>query len=271
MSAFSEMPSDLLAELRVVAAQEERRERRDVLDALAQRRQRDRDHAQAEVEVLAEPAFLHRLVEVDVGGGDQAEVGLDRAGAADALDLALLNRAQQLGLQVEPQVADLVEEERAAGGELELADLLADRAGERALLVAEEHAFDQVLRNRRQVHGDKRTVRRRRPRDAAAAPAAPCRCRSRRASAPSPSSGATRCTRSTTSRNARLGPTMNSRSVVSEASADSTCTCRVSDCRSRARATSARTVSAPADLGREVKRAQLHRFDRGIDVGRPRR
>ena len=80
-------------------------------------------------------------------------------------------------------------------------------------------------------------------------------------------SGATRRTRSITSCSARLGPTMNSRSVVSEASADSTCTCRVSDCRSRARATSARTVSAPADLGREVERAQLHRFDRGVDVG----
>ena len=44
--------------------------------------------------------------------------------AADALDLAFLDRAQQLGLQVEPQVADLVEEQRAAGGQLELAELL---------------------------------------------------------------------------------------------------------------------------------------------------
>ena len=50
---------------------------------------------------------------------------------------------------------------------------------------------------------------------------------------------------------------MNSRSVVSDASADSTCTCRVSDCRSRARATSARTVSAPADLGAKWKAPSL--------------
>ena len=48
--------------------------------------------------------------------------------AADALDLALLDGAQQLGLQVEAQVADLVEEQRAAGGHLELAELLPDRA-----------------------------------------------------------------------------------------------------------------------------------------------
>ena len=76
------------------------------------------------VEVLAEAAFPDRPLEVDVGGDDEAELGPDRLGAADALDLALLDRAQQLGLQVEPQVADLVEEQRAAGGHLELAELL---------------------------------------------------------------------------------------------------------------------------------------------------
>ena len=80
---------------------------------------------------------------------DQAEVGLDRLDAADALDLALLDRAQQLGLQVEAQVADLVEEQRAAGGQLELAELLLVRAGERAALVAEQRALDQLVRDRR--------------------------------------------------------------------------------------------------------------------------
>ena len=49
----------------------------------------------------------------------------DRPRAADALDLALLHRPQQLALQVEPQVADLVEEQRAARRQLELAELLA--------------------------------------------------------------------------------------------------------------------------------------------------
>ena len=78
----------------------------------------------AVVEILAERPVLHGLLEVDVGGRNQAERGLDRPLAADALDLAFLDRAQQLGLQVEPEVADLVEEQRAAVGELELADPL---------------------------------------------------------------------------------------------------------------------------------------------------
>jgi hypothetical protein len=69
--------------------------------------------------------------------------------AADALELALLQHAQQLGLQVERHLADLVEEQRAAVGELERAGARGDGAGERALLVAEQLALEQVLGARR--------------------------------------------------------------------------------------------------------------------------
>ena len=69
---------DLLPEPRVVALQEELGELRDVLGALAQRRQLDRDDVDPVVEVLAEAPFLDRLLEVDVGRGDQPELGLDR-------------------------------------------------------------------------------------------------------------------------------------------------------------------------------------------------
>ena len=122
------------------------------------------------------------------------EVRLDRMRAADALDLALLDRPQQLGLQVVSQIADLVEEERPAGGQLELAELLPDRAGERALLVAEQRALDQLLGNRGEVHGDERRVGACPTPGESAARAAPCRCRSRRGSARSPTSFATFCT-----------------------------------------------------------------------------
>ncbi len=58
--------------------------------------------------------------------------------AADRVDLALLDRAQQLDLRVQRQFADLVEEQRAAMRLHELADMALGRAGERALLVAEQ-------------------------------------------------------------------------------------------------------------------------------------
>ena len=72
--------------------------------------------------------------------------------AADALELLLLQHAQQLDLRVERQLADLVEEDRAVVGELEAALLLLHRAGERAALVAEELAFDERGRQRPAVH-----------------------------------------------------------------------------------------------------------------------
>ena len=78
----------------------------------------------------------------------------DRLAAADPLDHALLKEAQQLDLQRQRDVADLVEEQRAAVGQLDLAVGGLDRAGERALLVAEQLALEQVLGDRRAIDGD---------------------------------------------------------------------------------------------------------------------
>ena len=94
---------------------------RDVLAALAQRRQLDVDDREAEVEVLAEVARLDLLHQVAVGGGDHPHVDLDDVVAADAPHLAVLQHAQELGLQVQPQLAELVEEDGAAVGALERA------------------------------------------------------------------------------------------------------------------------------------------------------
>ena len=66
----------------------------------------------------------------------------------------LLQHAQDLGLRVRAHVADFVEEERAAVRLLEAADALLVGAGERALLVAEQLRFEQVLLQRRAVHLD---------------------------------------------------------------------------------------------------------------------
>ena len=57
-------------------------------------------------------------------GGDHAHVGLDRLVAADAIELAVGQHAQQARLQLERHVADLVEEQRAALGLLEAAAAL---------------------------------------------------------------------------------------------------------------------------------------------------
>ncbi len=75
---------------------------------------------------------------------------------AEALELALLQDAQQLRLQFERDLANLIEEDGALVGELEAADALRDGAGEGAALVPEKFAFEQTGGNRRAVELDER-------------------------------------------------------------------------------------------------------------------
>jgi hypothetical protein len=57
-----------------------------------------------------------------VGGGHQAEAHLAGLGFAQAVQGALLQHPQQLGLHVQRQLAQFIQEERAAFGRLDLAD-----------------------------------------------------------------------------------------------------------------------------------------------------
>ena len=68
--------------------------------------------------------------------------------AAEALEAALLQHAQQLGLPHRRHVGDFVEEQRAAVGELDAPGLGAGGAGEGALLVAEHLRLEQRVGQR---------------------------------------------------------------------------------------------------------------------------
>ena len=85
--------------------------------------------------------------------------------AAEPLELALLQHAQELRLRRQAHLADLVEEQHAAGGQLDLARLGLLRAGERAALVAEELRLEQLLGQRRAVQRDERPAPARARRD----------------------------------------------------------------------------------------------------------
>ena len=76
----------------------------------------------------------------------------------EPLELTLLQDAQQLGLHFRRDVADLVQEQRAAVRELETAGAACRRARERALLVSEQLALEQARRQRRGAHPDERAV-----------------------------------------------------------------------------------------------------------------
>ncbi len=143
-------------ELARALAQEMPRQRRDVLAALAQRRQAQANDVEPVHQVFAKQPLPHALVQILVRCRDDAHVGLQRCVAADAVVFAVGKHAQQAHLQVRRHVADLVEEQRAAFGLLEAAAARALRAGECTALVAEQFGFQQVLRYRRGVDRDER-------------------------------------------------------------------------------------------------------------------
>ena len=104
------------------------------------------DDVQAMEEVFAEAPVGHPGTQVDVRGGDDAHVDAARGDAAHRRELLLLHEAEQLALQVEGQLADLVEEDRGAVGLCEPAGLAGVGARERPLLVPEQLALDQGRR-----------------------------------------------------------------------------------------------------------------------------
>ena len=107
-------------------------QRGNLVAALAQRRDGQRDDVQPVEQVLAEAALLDQLQQVRVGRGDDADVDVDGVRFAERVDLARLEKAQQLGLQVESELADLVEKQRAVACGADQARLVALRAGEGA-------------------------------------------------------------------------------------------------------------------------------------------
>ncbi len=100
-----------------VARQEVRDEGRNVFFAIAQRGEPEIDDIQPVEQIAAEGALLHFLRQVAVGGGDDAEVRAAMGERTDRAKFLLLQDAQQLGLQVERQLADFVEEGGAAVGD----------------------------------------------------------------------------------------------------------------------------------------------------------
>ena len=109
-----------------------------------QRRDPDGEDVQSIEEIGAEGALLNHLFEVLVGRGDHSHVHRCRAAAAaQPLHLLLLQRSEQFGLQFQRQVADFVQEQRAAVRSLKSSDGLRHRACECASFVTEQFAFEQ--------------------------------------------------------------------------------------------------------------------------------
>ena len=128
----------------------------DILRPLAERRHEDFHDLQTEVEIAAEVAGRDSFLQVTVGGGHHTDINLHAGTAADPLERMPLEDAQKLRLNRRAHLADLVKKQRTLMGCLKLAGLAIGGAGEGALLVPEEFAFQKRLRQGCAVHADER-------------------------------------------------------------------------------------------------------------------
>src|SRR4030095_15529592 len=124
----------------------------DIFRTLPQGWNVNRKNIQAVKQIFAKFLLLNHLSEVAIAGCDQTGIGVNSPCASQPLEFSLLEHTQQLGVQLDGNIPDLVEEYLAAVRQLEAADALCDGAGERAFLVTEQLAFKQACRYGRAVY-----------------------------------------------------------------------------------------------------------------------
>ena len=114
----------------------------------AQGRNGNWQDVQTVIEIATEAPFGDLLFEIAVRRRDHADVDANVLSPADPLERFLLEKAQQLRLQRRYHLADLVEKDGAPIRRLQQSTFLQPRIGERAPLVAEEFALEQLFRQR---------------------------------------------------------------------------------------------------------------------------
>ena len=130
----------------------------DVAVARAQRRSFQRYHVQAIEEVLAEPARWDLRERIAIGRADDAHVRLVAAGPPRPAGRFSLQEAQQLRLESDVHLGHFIEEQRSPVGLERSAFAVRNRAAESALRVPEYLALHKLLRDRRTIDRDERTV-----------------------------------------------------------------------------------------------------------------
>src|ERR1700693_1984639 len=112
--------------------QEVLRQRDDVLGPVPKRRQLERKHGEAIVQILAELFFAYTLKQIGVRGCHNARVDTEKIGAAQPLHFSFLDEAQKLRLHAQGQFPHFVEEECTSVRRMNPPETRLKRARERA-------------------------------------------------------------------------------------------------------------------------------------------
>src|SRR5712692_9639185 len=131
-------------------------QKRNVLRTVSKRGDPDGKDVQPVEEIRPEHPPIDHGLQIAVRRRDHPGIGAQGARAAQPLEFPFLEHAKQLRLQLERDLADLVQEEGSSICHLEASDALSAGARECALLVPEELTFQETGRNGCAVELDER-------------------------------------------------------------------------------------------------------------------
>ena len=149
---------------------------------IAQRRQKEWNDTQPVEQVLAKVTVDHRGTQRTMRRRHDPDVDREWLATTDRDHGALLQHPKELRLQVETELGDLVEKERAAFGQAEVTRHVTHRSSERPFDVPEELALEKIGRQRRAVDRAERFRSHALTHRESRAPPAPCPFPSRRGS-----------------------------------------------------------------------------------------
>ena len=89
-------------------------EERDVFGAATKWRQVNGKDIETVIEVLAKIAFRNRLLQIDVGGGDDPDIDVDLVMPSDPAETHFLEDTQQIDLDVQRRLSQFIEKECSA-------------------------------------------------------------------------------------------------------------------------------------------------------------
>src|SRR3974377_1502334 len=120
------------------------RQWRNVLFPLPQRHYVYRKDMQAIIEILAKPADRNGLLQVPVGGGNNAHIRMPRAIVADSFIPSFLQEVQELALHIQGELPDLIQEERSPFRGFNPAGAVLGCSSERTVHVTEQLALKEL-------------------------------------------------------------------------------------------------------------------------------
>src|SRR5579862_10009272 len=128
-----------------------------VFSPLAQRRDSNRKYVESIVQIGSKSLVFHHRFQVAIRCGYKAGIRPEGPCTAQAFELAFLQHAQKLRLELERNFPDFIKEDGSTVCQFEAPDTLADGACECASLVAEKLALQQARGNGRAIQLDKST------------------------------------------------------------------------------------------------------------------